>query len=225
MITKFLYLDIPAPLSCQTTLWKKQVLDGKYCVFPKQTVVHIKGGGQKDDVGYINGFPILQMSVDVGLVSLKVDKQVYDELDCESVVTLSVDSNIRKVHAIYHSGGHVLADVVQNLMGVSTQCIKTNHYPLEANLCFSTLPEFTVEQIQTQYDAYLDKIKNTIPYSQVDYSQFVNGKPMRTTVLGDYACHCGGTHVSDLRQLKGLKVSKIKRKKQHVNIHYLFPLD
>lgn len=223
--TELLYLEIPAVSSVRTPLIKLYEHSGLYFICPAKSPIHLKGGGQEDDVGYVDGEPILSNEILNGLVHIGITKEKYTTLNEKSQVLLTVNQETRELNSRLHSGGHVLADILENNLGNGIKVTVCNHYPGQANIGVDTLPiEVSPEQIQELYDTYLKENMHLKPKVEtINYNLLTEqGKPTRSVKLGLYSCKCGGTHVDDLKKLEGLKILKIKRRQGDIRIRYYF---
>lgn len=219
--TTFKYLDIPSPTKIVTKILDKQIIDSTYWVVPAETVVHIKGGGQPSDEGYINGQLILDMRIQSKMVYMQVSSSLYNQLNLGDEVTLSVNEALRAQNAKLHTSGHVLADVLQHIMGKDQYLVtKCNHNKGQSCISFEEFPDFSLEDIQNAYDTYVQRILHMTPISKVTDQEVASGKPSRLLTIGDYLCPCGGTHVKDLREIIDLKVLKIKKRSGEVRVRY-----
>ncbi len=199
---------------------------GRYILL-NQTHFHPQGGGQLSDLGKINEVAITHVSkmlVEEGNPRLfDVRHHYVSETDLFEVgkeVDYKVDRERRILAATSHSGGHLLAAVVEkifpNLVGVNG-----HHYPGEARVEFKLKEGATLYPSKEEIAAlviaeYEARVAAEIPVI-ID-----NESEERTVAFGedDRAVPCGGTHVTNTRELPGISIRKIEVKKSVLTIGY-----
>ena len=59
---------------------------------------------------------------------------------------------------------------------------------------------------------------NSVCHFVPDY--IPEGKPARVVMYGDFGVPCGGTHVSDLAEIKSMTIRKIKQEGENIRVGY-----
>lgn len=177
------------------------------------TLFHPQGGGQKGDRGTIGSVPIIDVK--------KQDDKVYHIIDdrpefkINDKVKCSVDDEWRSRNSRLHTGGHLIASIVESIYP-GFKAMKGHHWPNEARVEFSGTHNDILEFQETiQFE--IDKITSNPVISRTEY----NAEGVRVSIIGDFeATPCGGTHVDSTRELLGLKVTRVKFKKGVLKVSY-----
>ncbi len=200
-----------------------------------QTIFHPQGGGQPFDTGRI-----LYQGQEIAISVVKKDlngqiKHYFNEnpeLDLlGKTVNLEINSARRLENAKLHSGGHLLGLVVEKLLP-EIHATKGHHYPGEAYVEFDKALEegndTLIKTIQAQLDkaiadelAVSCKIINEVEFREIFGYEPKRSGDLRMAKFGDFQpLPCGGTHVSNLKELGKVVVSKIRNKNGLAKISY-----
>lgn len=203
-----------------------------------KTVFYPQGGGQPSDRGEISvgdqKLPITFVGFSEGIVQHFVPESYFSEDLVGSEAEMLVEEPTRMLGAKYHSAGHLISHVLETMQPKLIP-IKGYHFTNGAHVEFvdnervgsgemiddvNRLIASDIEAgVQTRaflsdFDEVSAKRPNLAPFIPKD-------KPTRMVQMGDYLpLPCGGTHVHSLSELAGLKVTKIKRKKDNVKVSY-----
>jgi alanyl-tRNA synthetase len=220
MTVRKLYLESDLPTGAQTA-GITQIGEDEAGPFVCLTATwfHPQGGGQRADEGTIAGRRVVtvQHAADGGI------QHVLDSTDGLSVgatVDIVVDANTRLRHARLHSGGHLIAAVVE-AAGVGAEATDGHHWPGEARVQFAETAGAVQLNAATIQAAVDDAIAADLPFR-------IEGDPQtdRKIRLGDHpAVPCGGTHVRSTAQLAGLRILKTRRKGGKFRVSYGFAGD
>lgn len=208
------YLEIPFKTKITTRILNKdQDSDGFYFEVQK-TCVHTKGGGQLQDIAFINDDPILHSEIVKATVRHYVSELIWNKYVVNQDIEIRVDVESRMENAEYHTAGHIIGDIIETKYQVKV--IKGCHYPGQSSLTFDNLIQ-SLETLQELVQSYLDELlisKNPIQSIIVNQFHQTTGKPFRILKLGQRGCPCGGTHISDLKVLKDrIQLIKLKKSK------------
>jgi len=216
MGTKKLYLEDCTTLNGEAVIVDAgSTDDGKPWVRLDVTIFHPQGGGQKADRGVIG-------SVDVVHVAHAANGFVDHVLASPAAFTrgqrvaLAVDRGWRRTNARLHSGGHLLAAVVEAAFpGLRT--LAGHHWPGEARIEVegNSLP--STDQIVPALERALAVAVSS------DAAVDIIGNPYesRAIQIGDYPpVSCGGTHVRRLGELAGIRLDKVKLKSGRLRVSY-----
>lgn len=222
----------------------EQYQDGRSVLILDRTIFYPQGGGQPYDTGVIvkdaAEFRVEEVRNFDGRVfhigeCLKGSFNSGDEVVCE------VDQQRRALNSVYHSAGHLIDVVLENL-GYVLEPSKGHHFPDGA------YDEYNAEISQQDLAVLSEKVQPEIkrlleigapvsaeimPIEQAKKAcRFVPdfllpGEPARIVSFcfpaaqgGQRSWACGGTHVRDLKDVKGVLVSKIKVKKGKTKVSY-----
>ncbi|MDD4617177.1 MAG: alanyl-tRNA editing protein [Alphaproteobacteria bacterium] len=215
MSTKKVYLAEPQTLSGEATV--VDLINGERLIVRlDKTWFHAQGGGQKGDKGRIGSVVVLDARhAEEGEVDHFVNS--FDGLSVGQVCSLSVDAASRRVNAVYHSAGHLLAAVAEKEFP-EIKAVQGHHWPGEARVEFegSFSPEFAGRLSSSLPLALKKAISEQWPVH-------VLGNPYadRSVQFGSAApIPCGGTHVAHLGQIKEIVIKAIKKKGARLRVSY-----
>lgn len=209
---------------------------GTYLVLDR-TIFYPQGGGQPYDLGTISWE---DGEVDVVRVGF-VDSQVLHYFQgapppTQTQVTLRIDIPRRQLNSKLHTAGH-LVDVAMLNCKLDFPPTKGYHFADSPYVEYEgVIPPEDRDRMKDQLNSELarliaggsavhnqivdskDKLYELCPFVP-DY--LPEGKPIRVvTVAQDVGCPCGGTHVSNIRELERVEVHKIKVKSGMTRVSY-----
>jgi len=174
---------------------------------------------------------------DVRLVEGAVRHYVEDLPELASFpvsVTMKVDESRRRVNARLHSAGHLISSVAEECAANGFRAVKGHHFPGEAYVEFlseEAPDEGFLAQVSERLNADISDerpvaTKDLVPelaaevLSDLPY-ELPKDKDVRVCEIEGYtAIPCGGTHVKNLSEIKGITLTKMKRKKKRAKISY-----
>ncbi len=185
--------------------------DGRKAVRLDRTVFHAQGGGQEADRGRIGDARVLHVAHNGGDVDHIVDSP--DLLEVGSVVQTEVDAAWRRLNAVYHTSGHLIASIVERLF-TGVRAVSGHQWPGEGRVEFEG-----VVPLQAKAD-----IESALCLAIADdWPVSIVGHPYldRSISIGDIgAIACGGTHVESLSAIDSIQIRSINTKKGRVRISY-----
>lgn len=206
------YLAEPAKMT-----WTARVLEiskGETTIVRlDRTIFHAQGGGQKADRGRIGSAVVLHVTHNADNVDHHVESAAGLEVGAE--VTLEVDEGWRRLNAAYHTAGHLLASVVEQ-MYPGLRAVSGHQWPGEGRVEF--MGEVPVEQVSL--DAINARLASDLA---ANLPVVIVGDPFkdRAIKIGDYEpIPCGGTHVSRLGEVATTVVRSIKAKSGRIRISF-----
>ena len=228
--TQLQYMDQPPLLTGEAKIIKCDQDDrGTYIVLDR-TLFHPQGGGQPSDKGTVR-----IDSVDHPVIHVKIEAQVvyhYLESSIDSLrslpsltsvemqpiemrpIEMRIDTEYRSLCSKLHTAGHWVSHVL-TVADPSLKAVKGHHFP---NECYieaigSLNPE---SNLLERLNALLkDSFEGDIPVV------ISKNDGLRTVMMGNHLpVGCGGTHVSSLKEIGPIRVSKVKIKKDRVKISY-----
>jgi Ser-tRNA(Ala) deacylase AlaX len=215
MPTRKAYLAEPHLLQGEATV-TALITGERPAVRLNQTYFHPQGGGQKGDRGFIGSTAVLDTKhgeegeVDHFVASL-------DGLEVGGLVPLAVDAASRRVNAVNHSAGHLIAAVIDAAFP-EIKAVQGHHWPGEARVeCEGAINDDLIARVTVFLQPALDHALSEQWPVRVMGDPFVN----RSIQFGTAEqVPCGGTHVAHLGQIKKITVKGIKKKGDRLRINY-----
>lgn len=191
---------------------------GFYLILDK-TIFHPQGGGQPADTGTltIDDMVIHVQSVksDLSIVKHYIDSDLRHLVG--QTVTCIIDSDKRLLHAKLHTGGHLISHIIEKHYP-EWKAIKGHHYPDQSYVMFDPIGNTDAE---IQLNGINELLLQNIKANHFTVISHEDQSTRRTIKIGDFpASPCGGTHVKQISELDGLKVTKFKIKKAQLKINY-----
>jgi Ser-tRNA(Ala) deacylase AlaX len=230
-MTKLLYLEDTYKFESTGKILKiDKDSKGQFLILDR-TIFYPQGGGQPSDSGQIIivdkkiTFNIHFVGFNNGVVHhyFKEDDILLDNL-IEKDAELKVDDLKRINHAKSHTSGHLLANIVE-LIAPELKGIKGYHFPEGPYVEFTgKLSSFTNEKlINKTIEMIKQKIEEeaeiTVKIMETEVSEH---KSRLVQISGLEAVPCGGTHLSNLNELKEILIRKINFSKGNTKISYSY---
>lgn len=236
MATERLYLRHMHRLENVTRIESIEIEDGRAVVILEQSPFYPQGGGQPCDHGLIEGSTgrLLVDDVRVSDAAVVHKGAIEGSLRAVEAVTASVDADRRRTMSRLHSAGHVVDLAVMSL-GWSWIPGKGYHFPDGPYVEYSGGLEGRVaEDVASQIEAEARRVVAmgcpvTLRFVRADSDDRalrflppgVSGSDeVRVVEYGSFAVPCGGTHVSDLAEIGGIAIRKVREKKGNVRVSY-----
>lgn len=233
MKTELLYLEDTYLFKSTARFLELRENEKGKAVILDQTIFYPQGGGQPSDVGYIETDNALFRVTFVGLDPEgtvwhfgefeKGSFQIGDE------VSLCIDEEKRRLHARIHSAGHLLDCAIADL-GVNVVPGKGFHFVegpyIECDGVVENPDSFKAElekRVNEIISQGIELKKEVLDEGEAKERGLVAppGKGVRIVGFGGYKpCGCGGTHVSNSADIKGVTVRKVSSKKGKTKISY-----
>ncbi len=207
---------------------------GFYVILDK-TIFYPQGGGQPSDQGILRDSDIL--------LNVRSIRQIGDEIrhyvdgdELKPLIERSfnsyVNQDLRLLHAKLHTAGHLISHFVETRYP-DAKTLKGHHFPGEAYVEFKSPKQILLEELQAQINEIISKdqeIKASYRSKDAviqDYPQmasfFADLQEVRTLQIGDFPyAPCGGTHVKNTNELKGLTIGDLKCKGDTTKVKYDF---
>jgi len=210
----------------------------KFVVLDK-TVYYPAGGGQPSDIGTISTtsstLPITSAKFqDKTTVLHFLDEQPL--VDVGDEVTIKIDKEKRMLHAKLHSGGHLLDSALLNIGVDYLTPGKGYHYPDGPYVEYTgKIPAEERAEIQQKLEDEANRlIRNGMAVSKEmadterveklcgSFPSYLSkDSQARVVFIGGLWCPCGGTHVKDVKDIGGIKITKIRVQKDKTRISYV----
>ncbi|AGH82412.1 metal-dependent hydrolase [Psychromonas sp. CNPT3] len=215
-------------------------MDGAVAVYCDNTIFYPQGGGQPCDLGVfiIDGcaHQVYHTETTVEGISHML-KSHPSLLTCTGKQCIQhIDIQRRLFNAKLHTAGHLISHIVETL-DHNLSPVKGHHYPngsyIEMIESKKTNDTFLVEWINEKIDAFVDTSPRKIQSFELDLAEVKSLRPLLSPFIpqstrirmiavdGFTPVPCGGTHVNCTSKLKGLRVTRIKRKKNRIKVSYL----
>eukprot|EP00240_Pyramimonas_obovata_P012636 CAMPEP_0118952190 /NCGR_PEP_ID=MMETSP1169-20130426/54458_1 /TAXON_ID=36882 /ORGANISM="Pyramimonas obovata, Strain CCMP722" /LENGTH=257 /DNA_ID=CAMNT_0006899387 /DNA_START=180 /DNA_END=953 /DNA_ORIENTATION=+ len=241
--TKLLYFADTYKFDTSSEVLRVVKEDDRVAVVLRETNFYAQGGGQPSDVGVIvkNGstFTVLDVRIKEGTVYHYGSFGDGEAFETGAQVTLNVDKERRLLHARLHSAGHLL-DCCMTAAGYGPEKLvptKGYHFPdapyveyngkvdkAEHDLLIGRLNEEAAGLIaagakiraeELDYDAAAAVCGGELP------GYIAKGSAPRIVTIGeDIGCPCGGTHVADASEIRGMQITGIRVKKGVTRVSY-----
>ncbi len=210
--------------------------DGRKTIILDKTIFYPQGGGQPYDIGAIETensiFEVQEVRFIDGQV-FHIGNFTSGNIEVSENVSLKVDSIRRELNSKLHSSGHLI-DVALRNIGYN-EIVPLKGYHFADGPYVEYVGEIGQENITLKLQTELDKlisegyevivrISSLEEAKEVCYflpSYIPEGKPIRiVSVWNELFIPCGGTHVKNITELKGLTIKGIKSKKGNTRVSY-----
>ncbi|KAI3987452.1 hypothetical protein MKX01_042456 [Papaver californicum] len=246
--TKLIYFQDMLTLQSKSSFISHfQGEDNRYALVLESTIFHPQGGGQPSDIGFISNeetdfkFIVDDVRLKDGLVlhygCFESSSGGEPELQKGQQVCLFVDEKRRILNSRLHSAGHLLDTCMQNVGLGNLEPTKGYHFPDGPFVEYKGMvPQNELQskqkELELEANALISKggkvFVAVLPYDEA--SELCGGSlpayiskssTPRVVKMGNSpGCPCGGTHVSDIREIKNLKVTQIRVKKGCTKVFY-----
>ena len=233
MKTELLYLE-------DTYLFKetakvvgfKENEKGKAVILDR-TIFYPQGGGQPSDLGTIeneNGtFEVTFVGLDPEGIVWHFGEFTKGSFQEGEEVQLEIDEERRKLNARVHSAGHLIDCAVQSL-GIDIKPYKGFHFSegpyIESEGEIEDTEEVK-EKVQTKVTEMVENClamsKQNLTAAEAAERNIIApvGKGVRIVGFeGHESCGCGGTHVENSEETRGITIRKVSSKKGKTKISY-----
>lgn len=237
MTTKLLYLEDFTLLKTKAVVEDVFEENEKSIVVLDQTVFYPQGGGQPYDQGIIESslgrFVVEEVRFVDGVVK-HIGKFESGAFQKSEAVDCVVDAERRALHSRIHSAGHVV-DMAVTKLGLNWVPGKGYHFPDGPYVEYAGgLEGLDKEKIKTDIEALCNKfiqegMVTKLVFMDKDRMASVchfvpdyipEGKPARVVLYGDFGIPCGGTHVSNLLEVKSMTIRKVKQERGNIRVAY-----
>lgn len=201
--------------------------DGGYDVETDRTPLFPEGGGQRSDIGCMNGVKILHCREENGTVI----HQTEAPFEVGETVEIKVDGAVRRLHTQQHTGEHVLSFAYQQLFGA----VNIGFHMSEDAVTIDLDKMLTAEEIAAG-EAYANEMiwdDRTVTVRTVTAEE-MRGLPLRkmndklegrdiriVAIDGGEMCTCCGTHFESTAPVGMIKVLEHIKYKQGCRITFV----
>lgn len=227
-IKSALYLDYPELYTLKaivTSVGNSKIKNINYhWVQLNSTIFHPQGGGQPCDKGTINGEKVefVNKFVTGKINEFEIQHCFSKEhsFKVKDEVELVVDKSLRFLHMKMHTGGHLIAHIVEEIFP-ELKATGGNHFPEDGYMKFKSKTKELPKE-----DLIKDKISTIIEKTisnKVQTSILETNEGVRSLKIGEYeAVPCGGTHLTNISYLEGITINGVKcnQKESTVTIKY-----
>lgn len=182
-----------------------------------RTIFVPQGGGQPADSGVIGNTSVTHVEAPKELPDIIVHSVAsVDGLAVGTEVNLRVDGSRRQLHSRLHTGGHLIAALVEQIALGARPC-GGHHWPGEGRVEFifesGTIPDTFEQELKVAIDMAIDanlSIRKKLSIEEIRYVQ-----------IADYpALRCGGSHCINLKEIGGIILRGSKLKKGRLRVGY-----
>src|SRR5262245_2893250 len=181
-----------------------------------RTIFVMQGGGQPADSGTLGGVPVTHVE------ALKETPEIIvhtvtslDGLGEGAEVELRIDTQRRQLHSRLHTGGHLVAALIEEILPGAKAC-GGHHWPGEGRVEFvfnGALPDNFEQMVAAAINNAINAdftVKRTLSHEGIRYVQ-----------IGNYpALRCGGTHCWHLKSIGNVTLRGIKLNKDRLRVGY-----
>jgi alanyl-tRNA synthetase len=225
--TERLYYDDPYLLEFDAGVLDRIPLQDRFGILLDRTAFYPTGGGQPNDLGTLNGIPVLDVYEDEPSGAVF---HVVPEAVSGSAVHGVIDAERRRDHMQQHSGQHVLSQVFVELFNWPTISF---HLGASASTIDLPADALTREQAARAEDLANRIVRENRPVA-VRYVNSENideaGLRKPTERAGDIRVidisgfdksACGGTHVRMTGEIGPILITRIERAKKQTRLEFL----
>jgi len=214
-------------------------------VIVDKTIFHPQGGGQPKDEGVIKGgeaeFTVEDIKNQGSYIShigcFAEEGQTFEE---DQEINQKIDGNLRRQYVRCHSAGHLI-DMAMDKVGFGHLDPGKGYHFLKGSyveyigVVETEKREKLKEDLNTSIKEIISSIKEDDSSTSKNYSYdeakeilgccppyLPEGKDIRIVKLceDDKGCPCGGTHVKHIKDIEGIEVSRIQKKKKNTRVCY-----
>ncbi|HRI05796.1 MAG TPA: alanine--tRNA ligase-related protein [Candidatus Dojkabacteria bacterium] len=237
MPTTLLYMwDTTTSFTGSKVLEKFSSEDSRTVLILDKTIFYPQGGGQQYDQGTIenqNGkFDVQEVRFVEGRV-FHIGSFINGNIDINEEVSLNVNPQRRELNSKLQSAGHLIDMALRNIGKTDITPLKGYHFPDGPYVEY--IGEISGDNLVTEVQKEIDRMTQTgyeviVKESNIEeakqlcyfFPQHIpEGKPIRiVSVWDNQYIPCGGTHVKNVSDLKGLHIREIKSKKGNTRVSY-----
>lgn len=212
--------------------------DGRNVLILDKTIFYPQGGGQQYDLGIIesgsNIFEVQEVRFIDGYVH-HIGNFTKGSMVIGDRVELKVNTQRRELNSKLQSSGHLIDIALRNIGFKDILPLKGYHFPDGPYVEYvgEVSGENIVENLQNEINKLIHfgyeviiKMSNLDEAKKVCYffpDHIPEGKPIRiVSVWNNEYIPCGGTHISNISELKGLTIKDVKNKKGNTRVSYTF---
>jgi len=229
--TKHLYEEDSYLKECQANVLSIQAsgYEGLNEVVLNQTIFYPTGGGQPNDIGWINGIAVLDVYRRDGLIYHVLESPLNLEIT-EMEASLRIDWERRFDHMQQHSGQHLLSRVFEILFEAETVGFHLGDEVVTIDINLEQLDEEMLKQAEEfanrvvmenkrisvkniKSEKVAEEIKSKIP-EVAEYVRLVE-------IAGFDNCACAGTHLDYTTEIGMIKIIGWEKYKQKTRLSFV----
>lgn len=236
MQTQLSYFDDTYKFNDHAMIMETNKDDNGHFIILNQTIFYPQGGGQPSDQGTLQIGDTLIPIHSAKCIDSEIrhyTDQSYNRLIGQEGLCM-LDQPLRLLHARLHTSGHLISNVIESYYP-QWQAVKGHHFPDQCYVEFTakngSLENISIDRVNQEMEQFIEKdwftsmdqvsgdqVQKLCP--NITYS-IPRDQPIRVIRIGEFPFSpCGGTHVKNLKELKGLKITKHKIKKNSMKIYY-----
>eukprot|EP00117_Sycon_ciliatum_P049520 scpid82734/ scgid3605/ Alanyl-tRNA editing protein AlaX-L; Alanyl-tRNA deacylase AlaX-L len=216
----------------KASVLKAEKLEGDsndYAVVTDQTIMHPQGGGQPSDQGEITtSVDGTDVVFQVKQVSKAKDSQEIKHIGCFSsgsaellpvgqTVKMTINEDMRRLHARLHSAGHLL-DTALNRLNAS-DLIPSKGYHFADGPYVEYIGNVANEE-RDKLMASMNEVLSDLVKENIATQITVGDSGERIVSIAGLPCPCGGTHVKSTAEIGPMKVTRMKKNKKNMKMSY-----
>ncbi len=230
MNTDRLYFQDPYLRAFTARVIAGRTVDGQPAVALDRTAFYPTGGGQPNDMGTLNGVPVLDVIVEDGLVWHVLESRANCQFALQDEVSGALDWPRRFDHMQQHTGQHILSEAFIETHGAETVAFHLGATACSVDLNRVDLPPGALADAEAAANAVIDAALPVTAafYAEADVAALPLRRPPKVTgqirvveVAGFDWSACGGTHVANTSQVGLVKVVGAERRGAETRIAFL----
>lgn len=208
-----------------TNILKRERIKEGYVYVLEKTNFYVEGGGQLADHGTMNGFPVLRVYEDNGIVYHLLHEKIET-----GEVQLWIDLRHRYISRQGHSAQHLLSAAFKKMYGFETV---SHHYDLNGSSIDIQADNIDDDKLKEAEDWCNARIRenlhvNILYPDQMTLSQMTlahqppQDKKVRIIEIEGIEYNpCKGLHVKRLGELGMLVITSVEKVRGYIRVHYM----
>jgi alanyl-tRNA synthetase len=227
MKTERLYYDDPYLLEFDASVVEKRSVDGRCGIILDKTAFYPTSGGQPNDLGTINGSPLIDCFEDqasgavVHILESAIDSQT---------VHCRIDGDRRRDHMQQHSGQHVLSQAFVELFNWPTVSFHLGVVHCTVDLATESVSHEQLDAVERLANKII-RANRGVAVRYVSEGQAASSglrKPSERTgeiriidIDGFDRSACGGTHVRSTGEIGPILITGLERIKRQARVQFI----
>lgn len=204
---------------------KREKIKQDYVYVLDKTIFYVEGGGQLADCGTMNGFPVLRVYEESGVIY----HLVHEKIDTNQV-QLWIDLRHRYISRQGHSAQHLLSAALKKLYGFETI---SHHYDMNGSSIDLQTSNIDDGMLLRAEEWCNDRIKENrqvrVFYpDKMMLNQMIlahqppQDKKVRIVEIDGIEYNpCKGLHIERLGELGMLVITSVEKVRGHIRVHYM----
>lgn len=222
-MTSRLYYADPYAHRIRTRVLKIWKEGEKTCFIPEATILYPGGGGQPQDIGYVDGKEVVEIREEGKDLIHVIEGEVGEEVE------ISVDWEVRYMNMKLHTGQHLLSAIALESFGWNTLSfsISGDHASIEVDVKKASWQQ--IEELERKFLRYVERCIPVIVYwvdekaaesLEVRKKTEVKGPVRVVEIEGIDRSLCKGTHVKSTGELGLVVITEIDKVRGNTRLYF-----